>query len=436
MKGHPLSVCTVGVEKDGNAMECGEEVPRPNYSKSYYLAHMEHKARACEAHKAVLEQARAEKMRQQQALASMLKPPASGDEQQARIARLFAKKGWPHATLDDPDFRETWAGKIPDGFNRHALRRRILDLAAETKAAMLNASKGSDVFLLADGGTINRLRHVNFSVGTNRGTYFLKSLRMDKVDSAALKEVILATIEELRRAELFVFAIICDNCAAYQKAMTMVTEAAEDIEDVPDDVLDAANEAAAAQGVFMLRCACHSLQLYLGGGPQSAAVGPSSLADLERDVPIVATAARALETLVEDFAATPERATLLLRAQESLGATTPKGLIRPGKTRWNSKPDAWRRALDLKEYLCIQQLGCSLQQRDWDAMEKAVILTAVAAKATHVIEAEAAGTHTLKHELRAIENNLVELKSVPGMKTSAEKAVQCWNRRFSKGRRK
>jgi len=105
-----------------------------------------------------------------------------------------------------------------------------------------------------------------------------------------------------------------------------------DGDDVPEEVLQAAEMASTAKGIFMLRCVCHSLQLYLG--------------DLEKFVPIVGSAVDALETLVADFASSPERAAALFRVQEGLidpaRPHVPKGLVRPGPTRWNSKVEGCR----------------------------------------------------------------------------------------------
>lgn len=216
-KGHPISVCMVPVEKDGTKKPCGEEVPRPNYSKSYYLSHMEVKAKVCNAHKQVLEKVNSDKEKQQQVLAHAFRPATQANEQKDKLARLFANRGWSHATVDDPDFRDAFGNKVPDGFNRKGLRERILELAKDTKHKLFEMNAGRDVFLMADGGTINRKRHVNISFAVSGGTYFLKSVRMDRVDAAALKTLFIDTIDELRAANLFVFAIVCDNASAYRE---------------------------------------------------------------------------------------------------------------------------------------------------------------------------------------------------------------------------
>jgi hypothetical protein len=189
------------------------------------------------------------------------------DAQKDRLARLFAKKGWSHITIDDPDFRVTFGDKVPRGFDRRALRQRIIKMADTTRSAMFTKHAHSDVYLQVDGGTINHIRHVNFSFSTNQVCYYLKSIRLDVVDAVALRDAIITIIDELMQAGLFVFAVICDNCSAYQHAMELVTGLADEAVDVDDDLdedfLRTVATAAQAKGVFMLRCTCHSIQLYL-----------------------------------------------------------------------------------------------------------------------------------------------------------------------------
>lgn len=419
-KNQPYSTCKVQVTVDGVVKECGDAVARPNYGKNLFLGHMESRARGCEFHKAVLDGAVAAKAKQQAAFRPFINNDPV-DAQKDRLARLFAKKGWSHVTIDDPDFRATFGDKVPRGFDRRALRQRIISMADTTRSAMFAKHSHSDVYLQVDGGTINRIRHVNFSFSANKASYYLKSIRLDVVDAVALRNAIITVMDELTQAGLFVFAVICDNCSAYQLAMELVTELADEAVDVDDDLdeefLRTVAAAAQAKGVFMLRCTCHSLQLYLG--------------DLEKAVPMVAGAVGALDDLVQQYASTPERAATLINAQAGLGAERPKGLVRPVKTRWNSKPDGWRRALELKEYITLPQLMCVLTPQQWDSMEKALLLTSVPAAATHALEADDAGTSTLVHRITEIEANLSELARTATMKIAAQKAKVCWDRRMS-----
>ena len=121
---------------------------------------------------------------------------------------------------------------------------------------------------------------------------------------------------------------------------------------------------------FCVRCAAHSLQLILK--------------DFEKQIPAVSAAVQTARHLLDEHASTPERTAKFLLAQTALGLA-PKQLCRIGQTRWNSIVDCWRSMIQLRPV--INALGI-VTTRDWDSVEKALLLCEPVAVATDRIQGD------------------------------------------------
>jgi len=77
--------------------------------------------------------------------------------------------------IDSPSFRLAFGDKIPRGFNRQELSAHVRTLRDSVQSKLYSKLAGRDVFLLVDGGTLNRHRLLNVCVGSNGMSYF-KSL--------------------------------------------------------------------------------------------------------------------------------------------------------------------------------------------------------------------------------------------------------------------
>lgn len=86
--------------------------------------------------------------------------------------------------LDSPSFRAAFGDAIPKHFFRQDLSVFTRQLQQDTQVALLNKLRGCDIFLLVDGGTLNRKRLLNACLGWNGETYFYKSLRVPNLTAA------------------------------------------------------------------------------------------------------------------------------------------------------------------------------------------------------------------------------------------------------------
>jgi len=80
--------------------------------------------------------------------------------------------------IDSPSFRLAFGDKIPRGFNRQELSAHVRTLRDSVQSKLYSKLAGRDVFLLVDGGTLNRHRLLNVCVGSNGMSYFLRSMRV------------------------------------------------------------------------------------------------------------------------------------------------------------------------------------------------------------------------------------------------------------------
>lgn len=67
---------------------------------------------------------------------------------------------------------------IPTGFNRMELSVFTRELRDTVQGKLFAMLKGRDVFLLVDGGTLNRKRLLNICIGFQGVSYFHRSIRV------------------------------------------------------------------------------------------------------------------------------------------------------------------------------------------------------------------------------------------------------------------
>ena len=75
---------------------------------------------------------------------------------------------------------------------------------------------------MVDGGTLNRKRHFNASIGCEGKTYFWKSCRVENLTTASVLSQLQEIITDLAKEDIFVFCIVADNTSAFQKAAGFV----------------------------------------------------------------------------------------------------------------------------------------------------------------------------------------------------------------------
>jgi len=121
-----------------------------------------------------------------------------------------------------------------------------------------------DVALLLDGGTLVRQKHLNFMVGTDEGPLFLRSVRVPHVDAETVHAEIDRAINDLAEKDIHVLALVADNASAMLSGMADFSiDYEDDVEDVCQALTDGVEEAATKRGLYVFRCAAHSLQLCL-----------------------------------------------------------------------------------------------------------------------------------------------------------------------------
>lgn len=72
--------------------------------------------------------------------------------------------------------------------------------------------------MLVDGGTLNRTRHLNISIGCEGKSYFWKSIRVPSLNTLEILNQLACVIDELATNEVYTFCIVADNAKAFQKA--------------------------------------------------------------------------------------------------------------------------------------------------------------------------------------------------------------------------
>ena len=101
---------------------------------------------------------------------------------------------------------------------------------------------------------------------------------------------------ELASQKVFVLSMVADNASAMQSAMNSFTAASRDHDvDNDDETPEALLESLCSfEGVFIFRCAAHSLQL--------------CMKDIQKEIPVITTAATVVEKLVGYYEKFSEKA--------------------------------------------------------------------------------------------------------------------------------
>ena len=141
-------------------------------------------------------------------------------------------------------------------------------MAVEVKGEVLHNLQNKDVSLLLDGGTLIRKRLLNVLIACNENIYFWKSVRVYHLDTSTITHILQDVVAELASQKVFccegiVLSMVADNASAMQSAMNSFTAASRDHDvDNDDETPEALLESLCSfEGVFIFRCAAHSLQL-------------------------------------------------------------------------------------------------------------------------------------------------------------------------------
>ena len=111
--------------------------------------------------------------------------PSSKDQQQREnITLTFAENALPYQLVDSSSFRRAFGDRIPPGFHRKELSHATKVMKQADEAKLMQLLKEKDVFLLVDGGTLNRFKLLNACLGYNGAAYFWKSQRVPCLTAA------------------------------------------------------------------------------------------------------------------------------------------------------------------------------------------------------------------------------------------------------------
>lgn len=124
-----------------------------------------------------------------------------------KITLAFAENSLSFRIIDNPRFKEAFGNRIPNGFNRKVLSRRTIELADKTREKLFSSNKNKYVYLMIDGGTLNRTRHLNISIGVDHQCFFFKSIRMQRMTAIDIEVTLNQLIEELHQKHLMFFPL-------------------------------------------------------------------------------------------------------------------------------------------------------------------------------------------------------------------------------------
>eukprot|EP00662_Eupelagonemidae_sp_cell21_P027382 gene27382-9682_t len=290
---------------------------------------------------------------------------------------------------------------------------------------------GQDIFMMIDGGTLVQKRTLNIMLGCDGDgeVFFYKSIRIPNGKGDTLEAILeneIATLANYKidgtdeTLHIHTFCLVSDNCQAYINAIESFQQAplqpltrgcrkglTQPDEDEHEEVIDLAHR----RGLFAIRCA---LQLVLK--------------DFEENIPVVKSACDTIDKVLEVFGKSPESKEELRDAQRTLGVDKPLELIRPGKTRWNSKIDAWRRLLILRT--AIAAAGHTIRAEAWRSITKSIALCAAFGVATNKLQGDDVDTTMLCDELDELNEHLKGLTEDEAMKPTAEKAIPIFEERL------
>ena len=123
--------------------------------------------------------------------------------------------------IEEKNFKGAFGEKIPTGFNRHELSSHTKALKDKVERRLLDRLY-EDVFLMVDGGTLNRKRLLNACIGNEGVSYFYRSIRVESLRADQVATSLQEIIDQLSREKVYVFCIVADNAATFQKSWPTV----------------------------------------------------------------------------------------------------------------------------------------------------------------------------------------------------------------------
>ena len=119
------------------------------------------------------------------------------EKQRENIIVTFAKNALPFQLIEDEWFRKSFGEKIPKGLGRAELAAATKTLKDKVECMLFSKLKGSNVFMMVDGGTLNRTRLLNISLGHNGQSCFHRTKRMVNLTAPALADALQEEIKDL-----------------------------------------------------------------------------------------------------------------------------------------------------------------------------------------------------------------------------------------------
>jgi hypothetical protein len=161
--------CQVNKAKDDQPKElCGIEVPAGNFNTSGLRVHVrDHHPKQFSVVEGTAEQQANRSIAAQLGIQSQL-----DNQQKDKITLTWARNGLQYCLIDEPTYRDTFKSNIPKGFDRHDMSANTQRMQERDEAQLFGEHKKHNVFLMVDGGTLNRKRHLNASLGLAGQTYF------------------------------------------------------------------------------------------------------------------------------------------------------------------------------------------------------------------------------------------------------------------------
>lgn len=229
-----------------------------------------------------------------------------------RLAIIWSRSGLAFRLIDDPFFRMHFKKCIPNEVTRHGLANSTIRVGEKWKKELFRNLKNHYVALSLDGYTnASGDKVVNFIVRSRENDYYLSSETIGDKSTDTLKQILLDTINELRKHDIFVTSLVGDNENAVQSAIDAIV--------------------AMKPNILGVRCASHTIQLLLK--------------EVEAKIDVVKESIRDMNQILDLHRSSEFRKRLKLQFIEN---QTPVKLIRPVVTRWSSNIDSMGRILRLR----------------------------------------------------------------------------------------
>ena len=197
----------------------------------------------------------------------------------AEVALLFAALNLSFRCIEHRDaaiLRKAIA-KSGGPTTRKGIKALVEKEAAKLRAAIFSAVKSEPAIMAIDGGTILRTCYLNFCFAAKGRVFFLKTLKVQRLDKATVQAEVNIARHELESEGINVVGLVTDNASA----MMVVAEPHSESDDNNDDGdADAAakpldihfeEDSDEAKFFYHVRCWCHSFQLVLKDAQKKSA---------------------------------------------------------------------------------------------------------------------------------------------------------------------